>query len=173
MKYKNIPTALLLAGVLLMTACGGETEAQTEPVPETEAAETIAPEIPEETETEPETESETETKKQPETFTNYTKLTLSESDTARYDAGSGTFLVWFTEENVRYRDNDACAIGISGDGEAYSVPGTIDVESHPEFANGDYYTGIAVKPGDVIYDGTYTVTITFAEYMVSFPCTIG
>ena len=173
MKNGKFLTVLLLAGGLLMTACGGETEPQTEPIADTEITETVPEEVPEETEPETESETEAETKKQPETFTNYTRLTVSEATAPYYDAANNIFVVCFTDENVRYRENDTCGIGVSGDGEAYSVPGTIDMASHPEFANGDYFTGIAVKPGDIIYDGTYTITITFADYMVTFPCTIG
>ncbi|MBQ8643007.1 MAG: hypothetical protein IJ480_12420 [Clostridia bacterium] len=171
MKKFQILAAVLLAGTMFLTGCGGsETENDTDT--ET-AAETTLEETTQTEETEEETEKETETKKQQETFTDYQKLTISEEEAPYYDAATGTFVVRFTEDKVRYLADDACGIGISGDGEAYSVAGTIDMESHPEFANGDYYTGIAVKPSDTIYEGKYNVTITFAMYMVTFPCTVG
>lgn len=172
MKKQHILT-LLLSCTLFMASCGGA-ESDTEITEDTEAdtqTEETVPAEEQETET-TETEKETETKKQPEAFTDYRKLTVSESEAPYYDAATGLFVVRFTEENVRYRGDDPCAVGISGDGEAYSVPGTIDLEAFPDFVNGDYYTGIAVKPGDTIYAGTYTVTITFDTYMVSFPCEV-
>ncbi len=155
-------TALLLA--MGLTACGAaeeetfyvDTDLTTE-----ETVETV------------ETE-ETETETQPETqasFTEFQKLTVDE-EAAVYDAALGAFVVPFTDDNVRYLADDPCAVGISGGGEAYSMDGTIDMESHPEFENGDYYKGIVVKPAEAIDAGTYRITITFDMYLASFSCTI-
>ena len=169
MKKCCVLLAALFTLSLLMTACGGsaeETAAETEPSAETNVEETV----PAEEETEAETEA--ETKKEMASFTDYQKLTVEEGK-AYYDAGLGAFVVQFSDNNVRYLADDACSIGISGDGEASSMAGTIDMTAHPEFENGDYYTGIVVKPADEVYDGTYKVTITFAMYIATFTCTIG
>lgn len=168
---KQYILAVLLVCAMLLASCGGaesDTETVADIAVDTQMEETVPAE-----ETEPaETEKETETKKQMEAFTDYRKLTVSEAQPPYYDAAAGLFVVRFTEEDVRYRGDDPCAIGISGDGEAYSVPGSIDMEAYPEFANGDYFTGVAVKPGDTIYEGTYKVTITFDTYAVSFSCIV-
>lgn len=168
MKKTCVLLAALLTLSLLMTACGGSTE-ETAAEPETEA-ETILEENIETEETEAETKE--ETKKEMTSFTDFQKLTVDESKSV-YDKNLGAFVVQYTDENVRYLADDVCSIGISGDGEASSMAGTIDMTAHPEFENGDYYTGIVVKPTEEVYDGTYKVTITFGMYIVSFPCTIG
>lgn len=168
MKKCCVLLAALLTLSLLMTACGGTTEEtmEEETNAETMTEETIAEEENDEAETE------AETKKEMTSFTDFQKLSVAE-DKSYYDAGLGAFVVQFTDANVRYLAEDACSIGISGDGEASSMAGTIDMKSHPEFENGDYYTGIVVKPTEEVYDGTYKVTITFAMYIASFNCTIG
>ncbi|MBQ8401006.1 MAG: hypothetical protein IJX14_03660 [Clostridia bacterium] len=168
MKQMCVLLASLLTLSLIMTACGGteeDTAAETELPPETRTEETAA-----QTETEPETEAETQ--KEMSSFTDYQKLTVVEGK-AGYDAGLGAFVVEFSDDRVRYLANDPCAIGISGGGEAFSMAGTIDMEAHPEFENGDYYTGIVVKPSEDVYEGTYNITITFDMYMLTFSCTIG
>lgn len=170
MKKHCVWIAAFLMLSLFMTSCGGtveETAAETEPVAETQTEETVA-----ETEEETEAETEKETRKEMASFTDFQKLTVEEGK-AVYDAALGAFVVPFTDPNVRYLADDACSVGISGNGEAASMAGTIDMTSHPEFENGDYYTGIVVKPAEKPEAGTYKVTITFAMYMVSFTCTIG
>lgn len=167
MRKLCIPLAVLLLA-LGMTACGAAGEEDTFYV-DTDMPETVA----EDTETE-ETIEETkaETKKEMASFTDYQRLTPDE-EAATYDAALGAFVVPFSDENVRYLADDPCSVGISGGGEAYSMAATIDMESHPEFENGDYYKGIVVKPAETIAAGTYKVTITFDMYIVSFSCTIG
>jgi len=169
MKIQHI-TALLLSCVLLLASCGGgetDTDMSEDTTVDTQTEETVDAE-----ETEPK-KTEEETKKQQAGYTDFQKLTVSEADAPYFDAAASMFVVRFTDANVHYRADDPCAIGISGDGEAYSVTGTIDLGAFPEFADGDFFTGVAVKPSEELYEGTYTITITFGEYMVSFPCTIG
>lgn len=169
MKKCCVLLAALLTLSLLMTACGGSAEETT--AVEENTAETITEETSAE-EDNTAIETKEETQKEMTSFTDFQKLTVEE-DKSYYDAGLGAFVVQFTDANVRYLPDDTCSIGISGDGEAASMEGTIDVKAHPEFENGDYYTGIVVKPAEEVYDGTYKVTITFGMYIVSFPCTIG
>ena len=167
-KWYTLLAALLTLSVL-MTSCGGsadETAAESEIPAETAVEETEA----QAEETEAETKE--ETKKEMTSFTDYQKLTVEEGK-AYYDAGIGAFVIPFTDDKVRYLADDPCSIGISGDGEASSMAGTIDMTAHPEFENGDYYTGIVVKPTEEVYDGTYKITVTFAMYIAAFTCTIG
>lgn len=160
---KSYIVLLLLA--LALTACSTteeetfyvDTDLSTEETVETE-------------ETEPETEKETEKETQA-SFTTFQRLTVDEEN-ATYDATIGAFVIPFSDENVRYLAEDPCSVGVSGNGEANSMAGTIDMESHPEFENGDYYKGIVIKPAETIEAGTYKITVTFDMYIASFTCTI-
>lgn len=164
MKRSYIVLAALCMA-LTLTACGTAEEETFYQDTDLTTEETV--------ETELETE-ETETKA-PETqasFADFQWLTVDE-EAATYDSTIGAFVIPYSEENVRYLAEDACSIGISGNGEAYSITGTIDMESHPEFENGDYYKGIVIKPSEAIEAGTYKITVTFDLYIASFSCTIG
>ncbi len=171
MLKKQILAAVLMTGAILLTGCGGSAGETAVDTDEDVITETL-PEENQSDENADETKEETETKKQQSTFTEFQKLTITEDEAPYYDASLGAFVIRFTDENVRYLADDACGIGISGDGEAYSIAGTIDMTAHPEFENGDYYTGIVVKPSEDVFEGTYTITITFDSYLVSFPCRI-
>ena len=171
MKKYRVLLAALLTLSLLMTACGGsaeETTAETETTADTATEETL----PAETEEETEAETREDPQKEMTSFTDFIKLSVVE-DKCTYDKNLGAFVVQFTDENIRYMADDTCSVGISGNGEASSMAGTIDLTAHPEFENGDYYTGVVIKPTEEVPAGTYKVTITFAMYIAAFTCTIG
>lgn len=161
--YILLPCLLLVMG---LTACSSAGEEETFYVDtDLSAEETV------ETESETETEAETEAKETQASFTEFQWLTVDE-ESATYDASIGAFVIPFSDENVRYLADDPCSVGVSGGGEANSMAGTIDMESHPEFENGDYYKGIVIKPSEIIAAGTYKITVTFDMYIASFTCTI-
>ncbi len=157
MKTKTILTALLLTLALLVTSCG-TAEAETEG---TDTVDTAVEETAAETETTPETEAET---KKEVNYTNFKKLTVTE-ETA-YE--NGYLMIRFTDSKVRYLAEDTCAIGISADGEAYSIAGSVDMEASAVFQEGDFYSGIAVKPSEALAAGEYKFIVTVANYMMIF-----
>ena len=171
MKLIYILTAALLSFTMLLTSCGGTEPEFHEDTAGT--ADTTAEEVAPTEETETEATVSTPPSTSNGSFTTYQKLTISEDNAPYYDAAAGLFVVPFSDFGVHYQASDACAIGLSADGEADSMNGTIVMDAHPEFADGDYFTGVTVKPSDTPYDGKYAVTITFGTYLVAFTCTIG
>ncbi len=163
MYKKNVLTALFLTLALLLVSCGGEEageETETEPI-ETNVEETV--------ETAAETEETAKETTPPVNFTNFKKLTVTE-DTKYQD---GKLYITFSETNVRLLEQDACAIGISGGGEAWSIGGTLDLAASEIYKDGETYTGMVVTPAEALETGKYKFTVTVADYLMGFSLTIG
>ncbi|MCR4905956.1 MAG: hypothetical protein K6A33_07730 [Clostridiales bacterium] len=85
---------------------------------------------------------------------------------------NGELILYFTNHEIWYEENEAAYIGMISDGSAMSVPASIVTSKHPELEAGEDYLGVALLPSEPIPAGSYTFTVTFSEYIVSFEMTV-
>ena len=162
-------TALFLlcaALVLTLAACSSSSpeddaaeesiEQPEQPVaePEETAAQTEAPptiEFPENTE-----------------YTSTTDLRLAKTPEYR----DGMLILYFTREDLWYKPDTICSIGLISSDSAQSIPATLDMTSFPDMFDGDEYCGAALVPAAPLPAGSYTFSVSIAEYLVTFDMAI-
>ncbi len=157
--------AFLLAALMLTLPSCGSAEPEAEDTAGETLLETTAPD------TAPAEEAETEKPKyerpEDEEVINYTTLELSKD--AVYDRAAGLFLMYFTNEELLYNAETKCSIGLISDEEAVSVTGKPDMTAYPDMQiDEDDFCGIAIKVDEEIPAGDYLVSVTFANYIVTF-----
>ena len=164
--FRMKKTALFLlcaALVLTLAACSSSS-------PEDDAAEEESIVQPEQSVTEPEDDAaETEAPPQlefPEDahYTSTTDLRLAKTPEYR----DGKLILYFTEKDLWYKPETICSIGLISSDSAQSVPATLDMTSFPDMFDGDDYCGAALVPSSPLPAGSYTFSVSIAEYLVTF-----
>ena len=156
--------ALMLLSLLLLASCSaGETEEDT--TNETDSAVMESTEDTEDT-------AGSDTGIQEDYVAHRTLTVVEEDGYPYYDPDKGMFVIKFSEKNIHFTAEDTCEIGISSQGEAFVVDGTIDTTTYPELIDGDYNIGVAIKPSVALFDGTFRFVFNFSEYTLSFNYTI-
>ena len=153
-------TALILALLMLVSCSSAVPENETES--ETEA-ETIV---------EMETEAETE-KKEPVMMEVFNFYHLEAAGEPKFE--DGMLVVYFTEDDIRFTDESEFYIGLRGDGNAYSVKATPQIDLYPDMITNEekhYYSGVALLPEEAIPAGEYLMSVTFEEFICEFNITV-
>ncbi|MBO7405602.1 MAG: hypothetical protein J6V24_11625 [Clostridia bacterium] len=163
---KRIAAAILSVLLLCAASCGlrdSETS-QNEENADVTIAQT-APETPAVADEEPVIE--------PDITTEYPYVTLKQLELeSKPYIQNGELILYFTNHEIWYEDDDAAFIGMISDGSAMSVPAAIVTSKHPELESGEDYLGVALRPSEPLPSGSYSFTVTFSEYTVSFEMTI-
>jgi len=168
----RILMAAILSSSILLSGCGSSDEisdmANDLPIVYPDTGESVN--VPAEQETNPMFSNSSEGTAD---FVNYETLTLTPSDAnPAFDTATGMFVIRFNEENIRFSNDDPCMIGISNLLDSFSVQAFIDTAAYPELVNGEYFTGVAVKPAEALPTGTHKFTVTFGYYIISFEYTV-
>lgn len=153
--------ALLLIAAAFMTACSSQAP-ETESETETEAAV--------ETEAETETETEMETFEMVDSF-NFYRLEAAEAPVFE----DGVLIVRFTEDDIKYSKDSVFYIGIRGEGSAYTIKGTSQIDLYPEMITNpdkNYHSGVALIPSAEIPAGDYKMSVTFESFICEFDISV-
>jgi len=161
-------TAAVLLSVLLLSAASCA-KPEPEPAVEENNAADVKIEEPAE-EIVPEEEVPTAEPGAPEDV-QYVSMKTLELESKPYFQ-NGELILYFTNHEIWYEDDDPAYIGIISDGSAMSFPASITTSKHPELESGEDYLGVALATSEQIPAGTYNFTVTFGEYIVAFEMTI-
>lgn len=165
---------LLLCALLVLGAASCSAK-QNDDVPADESETAVQAESPAEENT-PEAGAPEDVPEEPETqgipenveVTTITPLELSKPA----EIINGTLVMYFKDEEVWYQPDASCSIGMISEDAADSIPGSLDMTTFPDMFAGEDYTGAAIVPSTPIPSGSYTFSVLFANYLVTFDMTV-
>ena len=167
-------SALLVLSVVSCSS-GSSGDESADGQVQTEAAELPQPEVAAETPAEPDVEEEAppqeEAPSEPPGNVEITAITNLELSRPA-EIIDGTLVMYFTDEELWYEPDAECSIGLISSEAADSIKGKLDMSSYPDMFVGDDYRGAAIIPDFPIPAGSYTFSVAFGKYLVTFDMTV-